>query len=317
MPPRGFLLVVGLALALGACASPQTSQVLDTALRDELSPRAEAQNTVFYAQSDQQCGPAALAMALTWSGLRLTPRDLEHEVYTPGREGSLTSDMIAAARRHGRIAYPINDLKSLLQEIDAGNPVIVLQNLALTWYPQWHFAVAIGYDLPNKTVVLHSGERPYLETALGTFEKTWERSEYWGLVVLPPGRLPRTLDRRRYVSAVAAVEAAGQTASAAQAYRAGLERWPDDLSLLMGLGNSSFRSGRLKDSAEAFARAVAVHPEAGDAYNNLAHVLMVQGRFVQAAAAAERAVALGGPNLAIYRQTKAAIEAATKALIAA
>jgi len=56
--------------------------------------------------------------------------------------------MIAAARRNGFVAIELApNLSDLLAEIAAGNPVVVLQNLALDWYPAWHYAVAIGYDL--------------------------------------------------------------------------------------------------------------------------------------------------------------------------
>ena len=68
----------------------------------------------FYGQGVDQCGPAALAMALTWSGLAITPDDLRGEVFTPSRGGSLQPDMISAARRHGKLAYPVSKAESLL-----------------------------------------------------------------------------------------------------------------------------------------------------------------------------------------------------------
>ena len=85
-------------------------------------------------------------------------------VYTPGREGTLASDMIAAARRNGRVAVPVTSLPALLAELAAGNPVIVFQNLGLGFVPRWHYAVAFGYDLaagriappPNAGSGIHS-----------------------------------------------------------------------------------------------------------------------------------------------------------------
>ena len=52
-------------------------------------------------------------MAISWSGLPAQPEDLVEEVYTPSRKGSLQVAIIAAARRHGRLAYEISDLESL------------------------------------------------------------------------------------------------------------------------------------------------------------------------------------------------------------
>ena len=79
-------------------------------------------------------------------------RDLQ-----PDRRGSLQSGLIGGARRLGRLAYPIRGRDCLLREVVAGHPVIVLQNLSLRWWPQWHYAVVIGYDLPQQAVVLHTG----------------------------------------------------------------------------------------------------------------------------------------------------------------
>jgi Flp pilus assembly protein TadD len=63
----------------------------------------------------------------------------------------------------------------------------------------------------------------------------------------------------------------------------------------MGLGNTAYAAGDKAAAAAAFARAAAAHPDSGAAFNNLAVALMELGRFGDARAAAEKAVALGGP----------------------
>ncbi|MEN8123438.1 MAG: C39 family peptidase, partial [Bacteroidota bacterium] len=50
----------------------------------------------FYPQEEFQCGPASLAMVLTWSGQLVTPAELISEVYTPAKKGSLQSAIISA-----------------------------------------------------------------------------------------------------------------------------------------------------------------------------------------------------------------------------
>ena len=87
----------------------------------------------FFPQDELQCGPASLAMVLTWSGVPVEPSDLSSEVYTPGLKGSLQNSLIGSARRHGRVAYPIADIDSLFAEISAGHPVVVLVNLGFSW----------------------------------------------------------------------------------------------------------------------------------------------------------------------------------------
>lgn len=300
-----WLIVAIIAALVSACAAPQTERLLQQ--HGSLPEKAAVRDTVFFAQRTKECGPAALAMALDQSGVSVAPDDLVAEVYTPSRGGSLAPDILAAARRHGRVAYPVGSLKALLDELAGGRPVLVLQNLALDWAPQWHFAVAVGYDFVAPSVTLHSGRTRFRETPMSTFERTWERSGYWGLVLLRPGRFPANPDEPTYIRAVAGVERAGQARVAERSYRAALARWPHSLSAAMGLGNTLYRLGDRKAAARAFEDAVARHPDSPDPYNNLAHVLMELGDLQAAEIAARHAVAIGGVRKDIYRETLTAI----------
>ncbi len=301
------LLAVALALALAACATPQTDGLRGRP--GNVQPNAEIAKAPFYPQRTDECGPAALAMVLTASGLKVKPDALVHEVYTPGRKGSLTTGLITATRRHGRLAYLVPDMRAMFREVAAGHPVAVLQNLALPWVPQWHYAVVTGYDLDRGEVTLNSGSTRGLKMTMETFERTWARGKYWALLALKPGTLPAAPDRARYVAASAGLEQAGQTKAAGEAYQAGLRLWPESLALRMGLGNTRYAEGRLADADAAFTRAGRDHPGAADAFNNLAQVRLERGQVRAAERAARKAVHLGGPNADIYRRTLAAIVA--------
>lgn len=267
-----------------------------------LPPQAYVE-TPFFAQEIHHCGPAALAGALGASGVTATPEALAAQVYLPGREGSLQLELLAAARAAGRLAYVLEpELETALREVAAGRPVLVLQNLGLSWYPRWHYALLIGYDLPAGSVTLHSGTRRDYVTALATFERTWARAGRWGLLVLPPGQLPVTARERPYLGAAAALERT-HPAAAEAAYTAALQRWPTSLPAQMGLGNSRYAQGDLPGAAQAFAAAVAAHPDSAVAHNNLAHVLHRLGRRDEAIAAARRAVELAGDDLPAARRT--------------
>jgi len=266
-------------------------------------PAAEITATPFFAQEDYQCGPAALAMALTHAGRPATPEALVPQVYLPARKGSLQAEMLASARRHQVVAYPLAPrLADLLREIAAGNPVVVLQNLALDWAPQWHYAVAVGYDLDAQEIVLRSGVTPRLAMALDTFERTWARSGRWAMLALPPERAPVTASESSYLEAAAALERVAP-AAALRAYQTALGRWPRSVAAQIGVGNASYAMRDLAGAAAAYQRATQQHPEAADAWNNLAQALHELGSRDAALAAAQRAVALGGPRLAVYRET--------------
>jgi hypothetical protein len=87
---------------LGGCATPQ----VDSVLRDRPAalPASQSIQIPFFAEQDHQCGPAALAMVLDATGDTVTPQQLVGSVFIPAREGSLPPEMLAAARRHGRLA---------------------------------------------------------------------------------------------------------------------------------------------------------------------------------------------------------------------
>ena len=257
----------------------------------------------FFAQEEYQCGPAALAMGLAWSGLEVTPAELTEKVYTASLRGSQQPAMIAAARRLGRLAYGIHGPDALLREVAAGRPVIVLQNLGLSWAPVWHYAVVIGYDMAADEAILHTGVYPQRSTPWPLFLNTWSRAGDWGLLVLKADDLPATAEKGAYVEAALGLENAGRFSEAAQAYRTALARWPGHLAALMGLGNSSYALDDLAAAEAAFREAVKIHPQSGAAWNNLAHVLLKQGQRAEALDAAHRAVATGGPLAPTFRKT--------------
>jgi tetratricopeptide (TPR) repeat protein len=278
------------------------------ALPENLPAKHELTAVPFFPQEEYQCGPAALAMAISWSGLPLRPEDLVDEVYTPSRRGSLQVAVIAAARRHGRLAYEISDFASIFPEIAAGYPVVLLQNLGLSWLPIWHYAVVIGYDAEEKTMVLRSGTTARKVMPFGVFEKTWARGDYWGILILRPTQMPALAVEKNYVAAVVGLERARKYRAAVSGYRTALTRWPGSLAAQMGLGNSYYALGELKNSKRAFQETIRLHPDEGSAYNNLAQVQMEQGQYQEALASARKAVSLGGPLQAVYQETLKEIE---------
>lgn len=289
------LRVAGLwaALSLGLSAltgcAVQTQQLL-AAPPIDLPSKVELIDTPFFSQQDHYCGPAALATALNAVGISATPEALIREVFIPARQGSLQIEMLAAARRHGAVAWVIpGSLNALLQELAAGHAVLILQNLGLSWAPSWHYAVVVGYDLPAQEVLLRSGDMPRQAMALRTFEHTWGRAGYWGFVALPPGQLAASADESTTTRALIAFERSAPPPLALKAYAAALQRWPANLTLAMGLGNSHYAAGQLSEAAQVFRDAAQTH-KAAAAYHNLAMVLLEQGQCQAAADAAKRAL---------------------------
>lgn len=293
-------------LLVSGCAGlwPQTAELRE-ALPGGLPERVELEKVPFFPQLEYQCGPAALATALVSSGVKVTPDELASQVYLPGRKGSLQVEMLAAARRHGRVSYELAPrFEDVLREIAAGNPVIVLQNFGV--FDGWHYAVAVGYDYPRGELILRSGETERKRLSFTIHEMVWKRSGYWAMIALPPGRVPATVEEARWLAAIAALERA-DARSARVAYADFLKRWPDNLNAAIGLANSHYELGELRQ-AEAVLRAAAHRePDSVIVLNNLAQTLADQGREEEALPFIERAAALGGRFASAVERTRSTI----------
>jgi hypothetical protein len=307
----GGFSILACLLVTTACAPLQTERLLKTA--DAFPEPVELEGVPFFPQEDFQCGPAALATALRWNGVDITPEQLVPQIYVPERQGSFQLELVSATRRHGLIPYTLEpELESVVAEVASGNPVIVLQNLGLSFAPTWHYAVVVGFDLEQENIVLRSGRERRHVINLRTFERTWERGEHWALVALPPDKLPFTAQELRYLQSVTALERIGMKQAASLAYATALKRWPQSMPALMGLGNTRYALGDLRGAERAFRLAVQQHPRSAPAHNNLAQTLVDQKRYIEAQEMARRAVELGAgePLAEIYRQTYDTIVAA-------
>jgi hypothetical protein len=305
------LATLTLAVMLAACAgTPQSDSLLAQQTRAPREPVLLRQ-VPFFPQELYQCGPAALATVLQTSGVAVTPEALVPRVYVPARQGSLQIEMIATARSHGRLVQQVApSMEALLAEVQAGQPVLVLQNLALDWYPRWHYAVVKGFDLERGRLILNSGLQEDYAMPLRVFERTWARADHWGIVTLVPGTLPVSAEPGAYFSALAELTGHVAPQDLLRAYQAGVQRWPQERELQMGLGNLLASLGKHDAARAAFADVLQTHPQYAPAHNNLAHTLLVLGRPAEALPHAEQAVALGGELLPSYQATLRSVRAA-------
>lgn len=312
-PPNLLRWVVILILmaTLSACTSTLLSTSSHALQIDRLLtsstaqlPATELTEVAFFPQEIYQCGPAALATALNWSGLSVSPEDLVPQVFLPGRQGSLQLELLAATRRHGRIPYVIRpELTTLFAEIKAGNPVLVLQNLGLSWYARWHYAVVVGFDVQQDQIILRSGKERRHIVPIRLFERTWKRGGYWAITVTPPETLPTSAEEIPYLQAVAPMERLQRWQDVNTAYTTALSRWPTSTTARMGLGNSLYALHDLNAAAQAFKTITHQDPSFAPAFNNLAQVLAEQNRLPEAEQAVRQAIHLGGPLLPAYEET--------------
>ena len=256
-------------------------------------PGVELTTVPFFPQKRYQCGPAALATVLNYYGHRTTPQQLRPRMYLPARGGSLAMELTAAGRAFGMVAYPLAPRwEDLLEELRAGHPVIVLQNLRLSWWPQWHYAVVIGYDSRAGSVILRSGRERRRRTSLHRFLRTWGRSGYWARVFVPPGELPASAEPVAYLQAVSDLEQTGRLEAAYAAYKAAIAYWPDNVIAWIGAGNTALRRQQPEISEYHFRHATRAAPRNVAAWNNLAYSLLARGCTAGAKDAVQCAVRL-------------------------
>jgi len=287
----------------GCAGTPQTDALYELDYANRF-PATELTQTVFFPQQQYQCGPAALATVLDDSGISIKPEQLVPLVYIPQKKGSLQIELIAATRRFGRIPYLIQPkLQDLLDEVKAGKPVLVFQNLGLDWYPQWHYAVVVGFDLINDEIILRSGEEKQHRVGVALFERTWARAGYWGLRVLKAGEFPFHVDALRYLTALVGLERLAKWSELIVSYTAAAVKWPDNQNFKMGLANSYYSNEQKDLAGKQYSKIIEQWPEYAPAYNNLAQVYLDTNKLEKALNNAKKAVSLAGLHRAIYQKT--------------
>lgn len=271
----GTVFSLALVMLLAGCASsPKWPEQPVAGSHADIHQRTLLHSVPFYPQERYQCGPASLAMMLNTRGLNTHPDVLKELVYLPERKGSLRVELVAGARSHGMLVYELDGtLESLLSEVAAGNPVLVMQNLGFDWWPQWHFAVVIGFDPEARRIILHTDTRERHEQSLTVFTNTWNRAERWAAVVMKPDQLPATAKPLDYLMAANDLETTGRTFAAMTAYKTAEAQWPDQPAALMGQGNIAYSQADWATAVERYHRMTERFPRIAPGWHNLSQAL--------------------------------------------
>ncbi len=281
---------------VSACATPlQTLGIRQKP--PDIATQQELTSTPFYPQLAYYCGPAVLAALANYRDIDILPEDIAPLIYVPDLEGSLQEEVIAATRQFNLLPVQLDGkLESIFREIDSGNPVLVLQNLGLDIYPKWHYAIVIGYDLDEETVVLRSGTRKRLVRSFSLFERTWKRGGYWSLAIVAPGQVPVTVDAESFLNTLIEFEQTSGAYPAYQGYLSAAKKWPSNALARIGLGNTAYAMGDYQESENAYKYALQLSPEMTEAWNNLAYALVQQGKTDEALDAITNALKISPDN---------------------
>ncbi len=301
-------LLAGLLILLQSCMTAPQSGGLKVSV-SQLPMRHEIPQVPFFAQEQFYCGPTTIAEVLNYFGHEIQPEQVAPSLFIPERDGSLQIEMVASIRQYGLLPYAQHgDLMQLLSLVSEGLPIIVLQNLGTSWYPRWHYALVIGYDLQEREVILHTGVNRRRHVAMELFENTWRRSDYWLLAAVPPEHSSEHLDAFVYTRAAQDLLEVGRSDAGTVALQTATERWPDYWLPYFLLGNH-FLQPQPAAALAWFRQGLHAGQEESAYLNNYAYALLYNDVPDQALVTINRALRLNpdDPNL---RDSLAEIRAA-------
>lgn len=210
-----FLLV---ACAGGPQLSPETAR---------LPERVELTDVPFFQHSDAQGGPSALAALLNYHGVISSPGLVDERLQQVGKGQSPQAGLEAVVRSYELLVYPLpGNLDALMQQVSAGHPVLVLQDRLFAG-PGSQFAVLVGYDQRERTLVLRSGNDRRWYSSFASFDDAWEEAGRWAVLIQPTNQLPAQPVKNVWLQAARDLQQQGRDAAAQRALRTAREVWPD------------------------------------------------------------------------------------------
>jgi hypothetical protein len=253
-----------------------------------------------------RCGAGALSFVLNSLGDPVTLEALDAVLPKAEGGGVLSIDLLLAARARGFSARLVRgSALEIRQSVESGRPVILMLRVLDspgTKHDLHHYVVADGVDGERALFRMQFGDGEGRWIRLDRIERAWA-ADGNALLLVEPGDGSGESREERLNRAVE-LEASGRIEEAIAAYRSVASEQPDWALAWTNLGNAEARAGRTRDAEAAYRRAIATDPGNRDALNNQAWLLLQDGtRLDEAEALARRALAAGGPDEDLVRDT--------------
>ncbi|MEW6067459.1 MAG: C39 family peptidase [Nitrospirota bacterium] len=140
------------------------------------------ENIPFFPQDTYQCGPASLAAVLNYWGINVSPEKIAEEIFSKSARGTLNIDMVIYAQNKGLKAVQYkSSIDNIRKNISESYPIIVLVDYGFSFYQANHFMVVVGYN--EYGVIVNSGKQRNKFISNKDFEKIWEKTKYWTLLI--------------------------------------------------------------------------------------------------------------------------------------
>jgi hypothetical protein len=253
------------------------------------------------------CGPGSLSLVLNALGDAVTAAELQRSLPKAPRGGTLSVDLLLAARQRGfEASLGPGDATSVRAEVAEGRAAILMLKLLDAPGSRrdiYHYVVVDGFDPGHALFRFQFGDGKVRWASFGGVEKSWKAAGHALLRVRP--------DVAAQIRQAVELENAGRREEARALYRRIVRTDPASVRGWTNLGNVEAAEGRHAEAEEAYRRAIALAPDHRDALNNLAWLLYETGaRLEEAEALATRAVAEGGPDRPFAQDTLGRIQLA-------
>lgn len=207
----GLPLLFTLCISLAGCGGPTA---LQQSLR-QMPERVELTGVPAFPERAYFGAPSALSSLLVYQGVDTSPGAVSKQLKLPQQEAQLEQNIQAQVNANGLLVYPLQpNLADLLKQVAAGYPVMLRFNEGLGWINMPLYALLIGYDRQNQTLLLRAGNSRRWETSFSSFESSWASSGSWAVLALAPLQLPAEVDSQRWLQAADELQRAGQLAAA-------------------------------------------------------------------------------------------------------
>jgi ABC-type bacteriocin/lantibiotic exporter with double-glycine peptidase domain len=142
---------------------------------------------VLLQRADQDCGAAALAMALTMGGRRITLDEIARDCPPDPERGIRAGSLRDCARHLGFSAFLIHGrTDDIRKELAAGRPLIVGLVKPYASGKLTHFELVVGFHPERGTVLTIDPARGWRSNSLDGFLSEWDPAGRLTLVVLRP-----------------------------------------------------------------------------------------------------------------------------------
>lgn len=230
------------------------------------------------------CGPEALAAILRYWGRPADVDEITARIYRSDLEGTLSTALPPAARERGLSAELLpGSVGRIRQAIEEEVPPLIMVEIRPKLF---HFFPVVGFNDRTGVIVCEDYEGAKVLISYEKLEAAWKPAGFYYLELRPA-------DAHADARAGMDFEAKGDHRRAIEFYRRAIEKDPQSVDALLGLGNCLYATGARERAREAYEKALALAPEDAKVNNNLADLYLSLGtNLPEAERMADKAVEL-------------------------